>query len=138
MVLKYFSLVLPFIIIAGCNISLDKNPKRPPLVPINSHWIGGIDGGHWITCSKVKGNNYYCHIYLDSGYLYLYGDYCPLKPEEIKDNTLTIQGFDGLIIDLKEGGKLLPTGVIRFPHGGGHGKQQLYDCGISIGKEKEY
>ncbi|MCK5855831.1 MAG: hypothetical protein KAG56_11475 [Sulfurovaceae bacterium] len=134
--IRFFFLMAFFIV--GCDVSLDNEPKRPALIMANSVWVGGLDGGHWISCSKHNDNGYYCRIYLPSGSLFLYGEYCFNENKNLNMGNLTYQDFDGLFITLVGDKKLLPNGVIHFPHEEGHGKQQRYKCGISIGKEREY
>ncbi len=43
--------------------------KRPEMIPVNSKWFGGEDGGSWILCQKSKEQTYVCDIYFESGNL---------------------------------------------------------------------
>jgi hypothetical protein len=43
-------------------------PTRPASVPSSATWVGGWDGGGWVTCSvDAAGNDNVCTIYDEEG-----------------------------------------------------------------------
>jgi hypothetical protein len=40
-------------------------PERPETVPSTSHWLGGVDGGVWITCCAKGKRQVFCEFFAD-------------------------------------------------------------------------
>lgn len=53
------------IIVAGCSAS--HSPKRPPTVPLEASWIGGVDGGVWVSCDRATANILKCRVFSEDG-----------------------------------------------------------------------
>ena len=132
-----------------------KEYRRPRGVPIEAIFIGGVDGGNWISCKSVDGNlnKYDCSIYSDSeGILICKGSFLigkiDRRPEKTKEfsvkfdveipSKFKFKGFDGVNIYLQNELILVPDGWIYYPFNNESGKKQEFNKGIAVSKEIEY
>ncbi|HMF73815.1 MAG TPA: hypothetical protein VK616_20180, partial [Flavitalea sp.] len=88
-------------------------PKRPPIVPSEAEWVGGVDGGSWYQIIKVvSSNTFRIKIYnensgdLEIDTAFVLNPTCSLK--EIDSMTLvkSINGYDGekILLTIPESG----------------------------------
>lgn len=134
--------------------NLNSNPVRTSGIPLNAVWVGGNDGGIWVSCSKQDniGSTYKCLIYNEyTGELESCGSYKLLKCKwsDVDGKVSYVQlgsvpakmvldSFDGVVIYASGNLALVPDGLILYPFGDGHGKKRIYTNGILISAEITY
>lgn len=62
-VIAYLVLVL---FLVSCTLPKEGR-ERPDNIPVNSYYLGGIDGGYWIDTLKKSDSLIYCRIYTEHG-----------------------------------------------------------------------
>ena len=93
---------------SGCSEGEQRPPVRPSQVPTDARWVGGVDGGDWISCQHQSGISMRCHIYadvtgvvVDSGvFITKEGHRFPVGTDLFYSN---ISYFDGERIKLRKG-----------------------------------
>lgn len=87
-------------------------PERPKSVPVESIWVGGLDGGVFLNLKVNENsskNKYWGEVYYSSGDLAYKGEF-KVVPEESSSFEYkapsSYQGWDGDTIYLSNGGQL--------------------------------
>lgn len=109
-------LMLTVISVAGCSSKVSA-PARPNGVPANAIWVGGADGGSFITCSyDPRSAVNLCTVYNDhTGQIEAEGPFKitgPTGPADV--DGFQYSAFDGREIYLSDGSVLSPTENVRF------------------------
>ena len=78
--------------------------KRPCRLPTGAFWVGGVDGGCWMTYSEKSHPAYFFGVYFENGKLMDEGEYILHGPTRL--DTSTLSAFDGQRILLKDGSYL--------------------------------
>ena len=126
--------------------SLAAAPTRPPKVPDNTVWAGGLDGGAWIRCDRISkepwGPVFKCTTYNDqtgevwSRGLYVVGYFENQTFHRVQryDGKPRYTSFDGEVIHIESKNLLMvPHGEIDYPVANGGGKRINYDYGKKEG-----
>ena len=112
--IAFSSIVLLFLVVVVLNppqITIEDNelvaPKRPTSVPEDTFWIGGIDGGNYISIEKDKDDLYFAKIYNDyTGSIEYEGKLKILGSQTLQgpvSDSLLYQGWDGENLHLSNG-----------------------------------
>lgn len=88
-------------------------PQRPASVPTDTRYIGGTDGGVYVSVQHRNGGQYDVVVYLDSGFVAYRGG--AVVSGEAR-NALTaddVLGWDGEKLLLESGGALVPSQSVK-------------------------
>ena len=123
------------------------NLERPESVPLDAVSAIGPDGGAWAKCHYIETMHAKCNLFFSTGEIWVRGNYL-LKVEdalveirsadELKVLMNGFSLFDGQVIYLTEGKKLIPDGVIDSPFSTGGGKRTEYSKGEVVQPEVQY
>ena len=86
-------------------------PPRPANVPSEAVWSGGAMGGNFIWCDvSPAADKNHCVVYSDDdGSIYAEADFRLQKENRAaRHDELSYNGFDGQVIHLMNGDKLVP------------------------------
>lgn len=109
------------------------NPKRPKNLPRNSYWVGGADGGTWISINNVSNREFHCKTFFQDGMNQTRGDYFLVDHKKETSQRFDNLYFDGRIfLDTEKRTILLPHGWVYYYHDKRSGLKIKY----SFGKEK--
>jgi hypothetical protein len=80
-------------------------PDRPPNVPHQAKWIGGIDGGVWCSIERLKGENKFSFkSWEDFGGILIADGTFSVRDQNTAENLLDkLDFFDGKDIYFKNG-----------------------------------
>ena len=82
-------------------------PPKPPAIPITAFWVGGADGGVWISLGKLQKKKFFASVYFETGKPWVSGWFVTSHEPNIDGESRTaltkqIGGFDGKRIFLKD------------------------------------
>lgn len=139
-------LLMNLLTLSFCNYK-NNPPRKKAAIPDTAVWIGGADGGEWISCEK-KEEKFKCKIFDDYfGDLICEGEFSLCEKNKLKNdkwirtkligsnftlNMSDIIGYDDLIIELKNDFYLVPDGMLIFKFDKKHGLKKTF----SMGKEQ--
>lgn len=93
------------VILSGCDISVSTNdsPSRPENVPTNAQWVGGADGGVFVSIAKNQNKSFQLQVFHDDGEVWYEGA-AQLKPENavlhLPATDDELEGWDGTTLYL--------------------------------------
>jgi hypothetical protein len=96
--------------------SLNYAPKRPPSLPKEAVWAGGVDGGAWyvVDSQKPAPDVWQIRVYRDNGSPWVRGSFWWKEATNMKALP-SFSAFDGNVIYLEGNKKMFPVGALFYP-----------------------